>query len=100
MTGETDLLPGVTGAMGGHSAWLQGLRSPLIKEVFSTPDPGQNKQSYIGRGRRLEGAEAAVRRKRVRPGGDHGEDGGQQAAGARQARGGRGRQVSLPVVVS
>ena len=43
VTGETDLLPGVTGAMGGHSAWLQGLRSPLIKEVFSTPDPGQNK---------------------------------------------------------
>ena len=33
MSGETDLLPGVTGAMGGHSAWLQGLRSPLIKEV-------------------------------------------------------------------
>ena len=33
VSGETDLLPGVTGAMGGHSAWLQGLRSPLIKEV-------------------------------------------------------------------
>lgn len=32
VSGETDLLPGVTGAMGGHSAWLQGLRSPLIKE--------------------------------------------------------------------
>ena len=45
MSGEKDLLPGVTGAMGGHSAWLQGLRSPLIKEVFSTADPGQKKQS-------------------------------------------------------
>jgi len=32
VTGESDLLPGVTGAMGGHSAWLQGLKSPLIKE--------------------------------------------------------------------
>jgi len=32
VTGDTDLLPGVTGGMGGHSAWLQGLRSPLIKE--------------------------------------------------------------------
>ena len=32
VTGETDLLPGVSGAMGGHSAWLQGLKSPLIKE--------------------------------------------------------------------
>ena len=26
VTGETDLLPGVTGAVGGHSAWLQGLQ--------------------------------------------------------------------------
>ena len=26
------MLPGVSGAMGGHSAWLQGLKSPLIKE--------------------------------------------------------------------
>eukprot|EP00090_Calanus_glacialis_P005407 TRINITY_DN1419_c0_g1_i4.p1 TRINITY_DN1419_c0_g1~~TRINITY_DN1419_c0_g1_i4.p1 ORF type:complete len:203 (-),score=69.29 TRINITY_DN1419_c0_g1_i4:65-589(-) len=29
---EADLLPGVTGGMGGHSAWLQGLKSPLIAE--------------------------------------------------------------------
>merc|ERR1719422_2111289 len=28
----SDLLPGVTGGMGGHSAWLQGLNSPLITE--------------------------------------------------------------------
>ena len=26
------MLPGVSGAIGGHSAWLQGLKSPLIKE--------------------------------------------------------------------
>lgn len=26
VSGETDLLPGVTGAVGGHSAWLQGLQ--------------------------------------------------------------------------
>lgn len=32
VTGDTDLLPGVSGAIGGHSAWLQGLKSPLIKE--------------------------------------------------------------------
>merc|ERR1712080_567868 len=30
--GDTEMLPGVTGAMGGHSAWLQGLKSPLIAE--------------------------------------------------------------------
>ena len=38
VSGETDLLPGVTGAMGGHSAWLQGLRSPLIKEVNTSQE--------------------------------------------------------------
>merc|ERR1711915_984787 len=27
-----DLLPGVTGQMGDHSSWLQGLNSPLIAE--------------------------------------------------------------------
>ena len=26
------MLPGVSGAMGGHSAWLQGIKSPLIKD--------------------------------------------------------------------
>ena len=26
------MLPGVSGAMGGHSAWLQGLKSPLLKD--------------------------------------------------------------------
>jgi len=30
--GDAEMLPGVTGAMGGHSAWLQGIRSPLIAE--------------------------------------------------------------------
>ena len=29
---EDTLLPGVSGAMGGHSAWLQGIKSPLIKD--------------------------------------------------------------------
>ena len=29
---ESSLLPGVSGAMGGHSAWLRGLKSPLIKD--------------------------------------------------------------------
>ena len=32
MKDEDTLLPGVSGAMGGHSAWLQGLKSPLIKD--------------------------------------------------------------------
>ena len=32
MNDEDTLLPGVSGAMGGHSAWLQGLKSPLLKE--------------------------------------------------------------------
>ena len=32
MNDEDTLLPGVSGAMGGHSAWLQGLKSPLIND--------------------------------------------------------------------
>ena len=32
MKDESSLLPGVSGAMGGHSAWLRGLKSPLIKD--------------------------------------------------------------------
>lgn len=32
MNEEDTLLPGVSGAMGGHSAWLQGIKSPLIKD--------------------------------------------------------------------
>jgi len=35
-TGDTEMLPGVTGGMGGHSAWLQGLHSPLIQEDPAT----------------------------------------------------------------
>ena len=33
---ESNLLPGVSGAMGGHSAWLQGIKSPLIKDDDSS----------------------------------------------------------------
>lgn len=35
-TGDTEMLPGVTGGMGGHSSWLQGLHSPLIQEDPAT----------------------------------------------------------------
>ena len=33
---ESNLLPGVSGAVGGHSAWLQGIKSPLIKDDDSS----------------------------------------------------------------
>ena len=51
VSGETDLLPGVTGAMGGHSAWLQGLRSPLIKEVQYVAGFRRNVMKYENRAR-------------------------------------------------
>eukprot|EP00088_Acartia_fossae_P019323 TRINITY_DN21277_c0_g1_i1.p1 TRINITY_DN21277_c0_g1~~TRINITY_DN21277_c0_g1_i1.p1 ORF type:complete len:195 (+),score=41.35 TRINITY_DN21277_c0_g1_i1:28-585(+) len=31
-SGEPDLVPGVQGRLGGHSAWLQNIDSPLLKE--------------------------------------------------------------------
>ena len=34
VSGETDLLPGVTGAVGGHSAWLQGLQVNTAALLF------------------------------------------------------------------
>ncbi|XP_023342946.1 heat shock protein beta-1 [Eurytemora carolleeae] len=43
-TGDHDLVPGVTGGLGGHSAWLQGLNSPLLKDKVVSAGGVQEKE--------------------------------------------------------
>lgn len=80
--GEADLLPGVRGGMGGHSAWL---RSPLVREDAYSPGAKELKLRFDVREYAPVRERWSVNRKYHCAGGDHGEDGGQQAVGARQA---------------
>ena len=78
---SSDLLPGVTGGMGGHSAWLQVgilLTTILINLDCEGPQLPPDSRGWRGRG---EGAQAEVWCESVHPRGDHGEDCGQQVAG-------------------
>jgi len=34
-SGDSDMVPGIQGGLGGHSTWLQGINSPLLKDKMN-----------------------------------------------------------------